>query len=66
MAFYEQVIIRRGKEQTFILMPTHCDVPFGLTPELEAKLEKARQEIQAGHGVTLHNHEDIDHFFAQL
>ena len=54
----EQVLIRRknevGREDLMI------------TPELQARIDKAREEIKSGKCVTLKSSEDIDAYFDSL
>lgn len=61
----EKVIIRRNKKQAYILVPVEDD-DLTITPELSARIEKARQEIRAERCVTLKNSEDIDAYFDGL
>ncbi len=37
-----------------------------ITPDLQAKLDKAREEIHSGLRTTLKSHDDIDNYFARL
>ena len=37
-----------------------------ITPNLQAKLDKAREEILSGQCITLKSHDDIDCYFASL
>lgn len=37
-----------------------------ITPDLQAKLDKAREEIHSGLCITLKTHDDIDCYFASL
>lgn len=37
-----------------------------ITPALQARLDKAREEIRNGQCVTLKTHEDVDKYFASL
>ena len=37
-----------------------------ITPDLQAKLDKAREEIHSGQCITLKSHDDIDKYFASL
>ncbi len=37
-----------------------------ITPDLQAKLDKAREEIHSGQCITLKTHDDIDCYFASL
>ena len=42
-----QVVIKRGRKQSYLLMPVYED-DFVVTPALLEKIERARQQIQAG------------------
>ena len=37
-----------------------------ITSDLQAKLDKAREEIHSGQCITLKSHDDIDNYFASL
>lgn len=37
-----------------------------ITPDLQAKLDKAREEIHCRQYTTLKSHDDIDNYFASL
>ena len=37
-----------------------------ITPDLQAKLDKTREEIDSGQCITLKSHDDIDKYFASL
>ena len=65
LACTERIIIRRGNNQSFALVPTH-DEEFSLNPRLAAKLDSIRAEIKAGKCTVHRSHEDIDEFFASL
>jgi len=60
----ENVMVRRGT-QVFAIVPVSDD-ELTITPELQAKIDKARAEIKAGKCVTLKSHEDIDKYFDSL
>ena len=60
----EQVFIRR-RNQLYTIVPVKED-DLTITPELAAKIEKARQEYREGKGITLKNREDIDKWFESL
>ncbi len=51
----EQVLIRRKNE-----------IDLMITPELQARIDKAREEIKSGKCVTLKSSEDIDAYFDSL
>ena len=57
----EKVFIRR-KNQLFTIIPVQED-ELTITPELAAKIEKARKEYHDGKTVSLTSHEDIDRYF---
>ena len=39
---------------------------IAITPDLQSKLDKAREEIHRGQCITLKSHDDIDNYFASL
>ena len=39
---------------------------YAITPDLQAKLNKAREEIDSGQCITLKPHNDIDKYFTSL
>lgn len=47
----DKIIIRRNKKQAYTLIPVSDD-DLTFTPELQAKIDKAREEYR--HGETLH------------
>ena len=61
----EKVIIRRNKKQAYTLVPVEDD-DLTFTPELQAKIEKARAEIKEGKCITLRSREDIEAYFDSL
>ena len=65
LACTERIIIRRGNNQSFALVPTH-DEEFSLSPRLAAKLDSVRAETKAGKCTVHQSHDDIDEFFACL
>ena len=42
-----QVVIKRGRKQSYILTPV-CEDDFEVTPELLKKIERARQQMREG------------------
>lgn len=60
-----KIIIRRNKKQAYTLVPV-TDDDLTITPELQARIDKAREEIRSGNCTTLHNHEEIDKYFDSL
>ena len=65
LACTERIIIRRGNNQSFALVPTHNE-EFSLSPRLATKLDSVRAEIKAGTCTVHRSHEDIDEFFVSL
>ena len=65
LACTERIIIRRGNNQSFALVPTH-DEDFSLSSRLAAKLDSVRVEIKAGKCTLHQSHAEIDEFFASL
>lgn len=61
----EQVFISRGSKKMYAIIPVSDD-DLMVTPSLEAKIEKARQEDREGKTVVLKSHEDIDKYFDSL
>ena len=50
LAIKEDVIIRRGRKQAFILVPLDGD-EYTITPELQARIDKARELYEKGNFV---------------
>lgn len=61
----EKVIIRRSRKQAYTLVPIEDD-DLTITPELQAKIDKARAEIKAGNCVTLRSSEELDRYLETL
>lgn len=61
----EKIIIRRGKKQAYTLVPVY-DEDLDITPALQAKIDKARQEYREGKTTTIRTHEELDAFFESL
>ena len=60
----EQVLIRRKNEIYALVKVGREDLM--ITPELQARIDKAREEIKSGKCVTLISSEDIDAYFDSL
>lgn len=60
----EHVFIRR-KNQLYAIVPVD-DNDLAITPELAAKIEKARQEYREGQTISLKTHEDVDRYFESM
>ena len=61
----EKVIIRRSRKQSYTLVPIEDD-DLTITPELQARIDKARAEIKAGNCVTLRSSEELDRYLETL
>ena len=60
----EQVLIRRKNEIYALVKVGREDLM--ITPVLQARIDKAREEIKSGQCVTLKSSEDIDAYFDSL
>ena len=60
----EHVFIRR-KNQLYTIVPVSED-DLTITPELAAKIEKARQEYREGKTISLKTREDVERYFASM
>ena len=60
----EHVFIRR-KNQLYAIVPVEDD-DLTITPELAAKIEKARQEYKEGKAISLKTHEDVERYFESM
>lgn len=65
LATKEKVIIRRGRNQSFALVPVEDD-ELTITPDLQVKIDRARAEIKAGKCITLKTHDDVARYFSNL
>lgn len=61
----ERVIIRRNKKQAYTLVPVEED-DLIITPELQARIDRAREEIKAGNCVTVHGKEELKAYLESL
>ena len=62
----EQVMLHSRRTGRFMLTPVEDEENDEITPELQAAIDKARQEYREGKCITLKTHEDIDRYFAEL
>ena len=60
----EHLFIRR-KNQLYTIVPVSED-DLTITPELAAKIEKARQEYRDDKTISLKTHEDVDKYFESM
>lgn len=61
----EKIIIRRNRKQAYTLVPIE-DEDLTITPELQARIDKARKEIKAGNCVTLSSKEELEAYLESL
>lgn len=61
----EKIIIRRNRKQAYTLVPIE-DEDLTITPELQARIDKAREEIKAGNCVTLSSKEELEAYLESL
>lgn len=61
----EKIIIRRNRKQAYTLVPIE-DEDLTITPELQARIDKARAEIKAGNCVTLSSKEELEAYLESL
>lgn len=61
----EQVIIRRRGKASYMLTPVR-DSDFTITPELEKKIEEARQQFRNGETISCKNAEEAIKFLESL
>lgn len=61
----EKVFVSRGSKKMYAIIPV-TDDDLMVSPSLEAKIAKARQEYSEGKTVVLKSHDDIDKYFDSL
>ena len=61
----EFVFINRGRQKTYAIIPVEND-DLAITPELAAKIEKARQEYREGKGISLNSRDEMEKWFDSL
>ena len=57
--------MKRRKNQLYAIVPVDDD-DLAITPELAAKIEKARQEFREEKAISLKTHEDVDRYFDSM
>ena len=60
----ERILVRR-RNRVYTIIPVEDD-DLAITPELQAKIDKARQEYKDGKTTTCRTHEDLDAFLESL
>lgn len=61
----ERVIIHRGNKKAYTLVPVEND-EMTITPELQARIDRARQSVREGKCTILRSHEEMNAFFENL
>ena len=61
----KQIVIRRRSKQAYTLTPVDED-DWYLTPELEAKIERAFQQIENGEYTVIKTKEELHQYFDNL
>jgi hypothetical protein len=61
----KQIVIRRGQKQAYTLAPINDDDLY-FTPEMEAKIERALQQIKTGEYTVINNKEELRNYFDNL
>ena len=61
----EHVFIRRRK-QIYTIVPVKDNDQTTVSPELLAKMEKARKEFREGKTISLKTHADVDNYFKSM
>lgn len=60
----EQVLVRRGK-RIYAIVPL-LDNDLVITPELQAKIDKARKEYKEGKAISCNGHQELDTYLKSL
>lgn len=60
----ERILVRR-RNKVYTIVPVEDD-DLTITPELQAKIDKARQACKEGKTTTVRNLEELDAFFESL
>lgn len=61
----ERILIRRRSKQTYALVPVEDD-DLTISPELQAKIDKARAKIKAGKCITVHGRDELNAYLESL
>jgi hypothetical protein len=61
----KQIVIRRGQKQAYALAPINDDDLY-FSPEMEAKIERALQQIKNGECTVIKNREELRNYFDNL
>ncbi len=60
----ERILVRR-RNKVYTIIPVEDD-DLTITPELQAKIDKARQDYKDGKTTTIRTHDELDAFFDSL
>jgi len=61
----KQIVIKRGRKQSYTLTPVNDDDLY-FTPEMEAKIERAKQQIGNGEYTVIKDKEELRRYFDSL
>ena len=62
----EIIIIRRGRKQAYTLVPIDDDDDLTFTPELQARIDKAREEYRQGNYISCSTKEELQAYLDSL
>ena len=60
-----QIVIKRGRKQSYILTPV-CEDDFVVTPELLARIERAEQQMREGKYTECRTVEELNNYLDSL
>ena len=61
----DKVIIRRGRRRAYRLLP-FTEEPSEITPELQAKIDRAREEYRRGETLHFESKEEMHRYFDSI
>ncbi|MHC8948589.1 hypothetical protein [Sphingobacterium hungaricum] len=61
----QQVVIRRGRKQAYVLTPVSEDDLY-FTPELIERIKESQQEIKDGNSLTFNSVKELDDYIRSL
>ena len=61
----QQVVIKRGNKQAYVLTPINDDDVY-FTPEMVQRIKESQQQIKEGKSTTVRNKEELKAFFDSL
>ena len=60
-----EILIQRGSTKSYKITPVSDD-DISFSPEMEAKIERAKQQIENGECTVIRNKEELRHYFDSL